>query len=462
MDDARTARATGGIRVCGNRTGRRRRGALAPAAALALSLAACTAGTGPDQDPVATPSPTAGGPSSADATGAPSSPSAVTPGGMPFRGAVTTLPTDGLPSPVAAGVLDEPVRVGVPDGSVAGLGDGLEVPLAVTPRPPLVPGTPFDPSVDDPAYRSGLAIWSPTGGVEWLLAAPPAPETGTGIGQAALSDDWVAWFAFDSGWWADTSYVLWTQPRSGGPAREIASAPGASAESTGPYLFDRDPVILGDVVLWLGEAGAGAATAAYVAPLDGSAPPRQAVADAVAMWRDACVAVDELAFFVVTGVSGERLALHRLVVDAAGETVAETTVRSDLAGPVGRATGVSACGDTVAVARATGEGPSLVTWLEVERYDEVHTFVWPSGVGSSVADVTVTPSLVTWAAYNGADEGGRYLFDVWTATLYELPRAPGFAHVAANGSLVHWVEAAEDGISGVDVVAPVVPRGGKA
>ena len=357
-------------------------------------------------------------------------------------------------------MLGEPVRLDPTAGYVPGLGDGSAVAVIDT---PLVPAGGEE---NGPTSVSGIGVRSSDGSIDWVVAPPSTPTVGPTTTWATVSEDWVVWLQTATSEPYDMAETLWAVPRSGGTPREIdRSVAAAVATVHGVQAYE--PVVRGGWVLWYDEPADAADAPLYTpvsgtpvvmaAPLDGSGPARVLVPDATGMFADLC-SDDPHAFYAGEGATSGPPSLHRIVLADDGSIASDEVVRADLTGAAEDTWDAGACGDTVAVAHDVDrENADRGAWVEVDHGGDVQSFVFPEGTGSSVADLTVGPRLVTWAMDNGGDEGARYLLDLADGTLYALPTTPGFAHVAANSLIVQWREnPTQEDADARDVLAPIL------
>lgn len=357
-------------------------------------------------------------------------------------------------------MLGEPVPFGDGRGIIAGRGPGDSFVIASSPHPPAE-----QIDIDDlQTYRSGVGIVRPGEPVEWVIPLPEVPTPGPAINEATVSEDWVVWLENDSNYLHNWPYRMWVRPRSGGEPREIAwSEPGADGTHEAPPGYVHNPLIMGDRVFWvdvLHDEDGGSGTAVVSAPLDGSAEPRIEVDSGWGLQVDLCAVAGELSMYYLLGGydPSDPPSVHRRVVDADGRLVLDTVVWQDDRTQTETAGMVGACGSTVAVLRETPELESsydFTAWIEITTPEGTRNFVWPEDSGSSLTSLTVTPDVVTWAAFNGDFDGSRYVYSIARDEVFELPVAGGFTRLHANAKYVQWVQYGETEEERLVLVAPI-------
>lgn len=376
-------------------------------------------------------------------------------------GLVTVLssrePSD---SPIAHGVLGPPAPAGYDSGIVAGSGPDGSFLIAYSPLPP-------DEEIDFDAlvtYQSGLGQLGPDGSIEWLLPPPVEAVPGPAITEATADEHWVVWLENDSSYLDSWPYRMWARPRDGGPAMLLSeSEPLADGRHVAPPGFMRDPLILGQRVFWvdvLPNAAGDLDTAVVSTRLDGSEEPRVEVASAWGLRPDLCAPTGEVAMYYLLGGYDvdDPPSVHRREVGPGGDERSDTIVWQDDRPESNTAGDVAACGTTSAVLRETPESEStddFTAWIEITTAHGSRSYVWPEGSGSSLTSLTVTPDIVTWAAFNGEFEGSRYIYSMSTDQIYQLPTDPGLSRLYASASSVHWHQSSEGGTGAVGLIAPI-------
>ncbi|NLF05840.1 MAG: hypothetical protein GX593_12675 [Actinomycetales bacterium] len=204
----------------------------------------------------------------------------------------------------------------------------------------------------------------------------------------------------------------------------------------------------------------GSDTAVVSAPLDGSAEPRIEVDSGSRLQADLCASEGELSMYYLLGGydPSDPPSVHRRVVDASGQVVSDTVVWKDDRTETETAGVVGACGSTVAVLRETPEleaSYDFTVWIEISTPEGTRNFVWPEDSGSSLTSLTVTPDVVTWAAFNGDFDGSRYVYAIARDELFELPVAGGLSRLTVNRGYVQWYEHDDSDVDTIALVAPI-------
>lgn len=423
---------------------------------VALILTGCTA-TAPQQAPTVAPS--------LVEEGVPVSPG--TKGGsirpehqqLPDGNVRMMSASDRLSSPIGAGVLGEAQTFESAGGIIAGSAPNDGFVIAYAPHPPAE-------EVDLESletFRTGVGILVPGEPIEWVLPVPEWPTPGPGISEATVSSEWIVWLENDSNYLENWPYRMWARSRDGGEPRLLAeSTPGPDGNHVAPPGYNRTPQIIGDRVYWvdtLHDDEGVPGSAVMSASIEHAPGARVDISGGAGLHPDLCAENGDLAFYYARGGFGGRElpAMHRRVVDIDGEVISDTVVWQDAAPESKTAREVGVCGETVATVRETDtDADDFATWIEIATPQGARSYVWPEGSGTSLTSLTVTPDVVTWAAFNGVFEGSRYVYSIARDELFELPIAPGLSRLYANRGYVQWSEHAGAGAEIVDYVAPIL------
>lgn len=302
---------------------------------------------------------------------------------------------------------------------------------------------------------------------------------GPAFSAGVVSDKWLVLFELgESDDLGSTPYVIKARPRAGGALRQgAASTKALDGKHVSSWEWEHYPVLMKDRLFWVDTVpasdtgGSGTVTTAvFSVDLEVGTDAEVAISDGWAPARERCQAEgsDALLYQHMDPDPGAPITLRRRVLDAAGGAVTDEVVWSFEPSSAGELLDeVAACGDTVAMSRTEPPGPDedeldSRTWIEIRHRGVAHTIEWSKGTASSVSDLTVAKDLVLFAAYNGADEGSRYVFDLATSTLYALPAGPGLAHIYGSNDLVQWTELVDggdprEGTDTRDMVSKVIP-----